>query len=322
MGQVTAPTLAQMKGADLVELVESPKKSVPTLAMMAFAKSTTEAHYRWIRELSELPIVYTRMMAPDALVSWLAALRLQRRWKWSTTARNMAALAGALILLPAYRQTSFSIRLGDDPTWRMATQAVRKRMLAELPHQPQAASYTDIKKAIATTSCLASRAVLVLAWAFCGRVGDILKLRKDELQLQRLPTGAMHLTATFLRAKTSSARGPYTLHTAIDQLQGSLLEKWLQTRRSWIFPREITTSRITTALRQVRPDLECRSIRRGALQTLAASGVSEATVLEFSAHTSVGMLRRYLGWGTVGSLRKEQMTNAALALAREAAVQG
>jgi hypothetical protein len=38
-------------------------------------------------------------------------------------------------------------------------------------------------------------------------------------------------------------------------------------------------------------------------------------LLEFSGHASLAMLRRYLSWGALGSLRKAQMTTASLSLA-------
>ena len=41
---------------------------------------------------------------------------------------------------------------------------------------------------------------------------------------------------------------------------------------------------VLAALRRVAPELENRSLRRGALQTLVKSGVSEDTLLLFSGH--------------------------------------
>ena len=264
---------------------------------------------------------YAKMPVGDGLVSWMAELRRRRRWKWSTTARNMAALAGALSLLPAYRRTPTTIRLTDDAIWKLATRAVAKKQYQELPRQAHAASYDDIRRCVSTTKCLPTRVALILSWAFCGRVGDVLRLKKDELTVRPNPTtGFTEVTVRFTRAKTTPQRGPYTLHTAISQAWGELLVRWMAERRTWLFPREVTTGSITAALRQVRPELECRSIRRGSLQTMASAGVPEATLLEFSAHTTVAMLRRYLGWGAIGSLRKEQMTTAALTLARVARV--
>ena len=51
-------------------------------------------------------------------------------------------------------------------------------------------------------------------------------------------------------------------------------------------------------LRTVHPRLDCRSVRRGALQTFAAlPNVTHSMVLQYSKHTDLQMLRRYLRYG-------------------------
>ena len=71
---------------------------------------------------------------------------------------------------------------------------------------------------------------------------------------------------------------------------------------------------VLTALRRISSDLENRSLRRGALQALAISGVDEPTLLLFSGHVLVSTLRRYLAWGAIGSEKKDKMINAATVL--------
>ena len=53
------------------------------------------------------------------------------------------------------------------------------------------------------------------------------------------------------------------------------ISRWVQTRHTWVFPKELATHYVLDALRTADTQLECRSIRRGALQTLAAAGVAE-----------------------------------------------
>ena len=74
-------------------------------------------------------------------------------------------------------------------------------------------------------------------------------------------------------------------------------------------------SDVLAALRRVSHDLENRSIRRGALQALANAGTPEDVLLLFSGHTNVVTLRRYLGWGSIGTAKRTTMTTAAAALA-------
>jgi hypothetical protein len=80
----------------------------------------------------------------------------------------------------------------------------------------------------------------------------------------------------------------------------ALVRQWLEQRATsvWVFPTpDALGPQVRQALRAVDPALEQRSLRRGALLTMAAAGVSEAVLLEFSGHTTGRMLRRYLGFG-------------------------
>ncbi len=63
-------------------------------------------------------------------------------------------------------------------------------------------------------------------------------------------------------------------------------------------------------LRQIDPDLELRSIRRGGLQHMASlPGVKLKHVLKFSQHKSESMLRRYLDWGLHSSEDHQMMSD-------------
>ena len=63
-----------------------------------------------------------------------------------------------------------------------------------------------------------------------------------------------------------------------------------------MFP-QVKGADLKVALRVVDPALEQRSLRRGAIQALAASGLKDEELLHYSGHSSVQMLRRYLNYG-------------------------
>jgi hypothetical protein len=72
---------------------------------------------------------------------------------------------------------------------------------------------------------------------------------------------------------------------------------------------------VATALKQADPELEQRSIRRGALQHMASDGeTSEETLMMFSGHRRVETLRRYLDWGKKHALREGRGKAAAASL--------
>jgi integrase len=142
-----------------------------------------------------------------------------------------------------------------------------------------------------------------LAWLTAARVGCILQLTRDNVTLV-----GSHLTVQFRRGKGVKARGPYTVPTACPAAWLPRLTAFLATRTDsdWLWPypdlrqRTAASLAFTRSLRAAHPALEQRSLRRGALQVMAACGVDEATLLTYSGHTNVTMLRRYLDWGRKG----------------------
>lgn len=305
-------------GRDIVDHLESHSKTVrlPKLVEEALKPATRRGHRGWLQQLQDLPVGYRLLRLGDALASWFWNLRRERKWRWTTTARNMAALQGALKLLPTYRCGTKPVCLSQDATWSQAMDAARKKAQEEQPAQAKCAAYEDIRKALAMEMSLPVRVALIISWIVCGRIGDVLQLMCSDLNVNLRGTAGPELTLTFRRGKTIQVRGAFTVHTSIPVEWARTILRWKEQRRTWLFPRELGTSAILLALRRVDSKLECRSIRRGAIQTMAAAGVSEETMMYFSGHTSVKTLRRYLNWGKEGRLRKDQMTAAAMTLFR------
>ena len=71
---------------------------------------------------------------------------------------------------------------------------------------------------------------------------------------------------------------------------------------------------VRTALRTSNMALDIRSLRRGAAQKMAAEGVPLATILTFTKHVDVAMLKRYLHFGQAPSEEGTKATRAASAL--------
>jgi integrase len=167
----------------------------------------------------------------------------------------------------------------------------------ELPRQPAPATRDELRTAIAQESSLPIRNVLIIAWYAAARVGDVLSLRRGDVAL----TADCKLQITYRMHKTIAHKGPYSVTTApLREIDAQLVRRWLQQREDchFLFPSPKTLSpAVRAALRRSNQTLELRSLRRGSLLDMAARGVAEATMLEFSGHTSSAMLRRYLTWG-------------------------
>ena len=70
-------------------------------------------------------------------------------------------------------------------------------------------------------------------------------------------------------------------------------------------------TRLTYDLRTTDPRLEARSLRVGALTTLASNGVPEEQMLLFSGHQSTDMLREYVSHTNIVVDRAQRMRNVA-----------
>lgn len=137
-----------------------------------------------------------------------------------------------------------------------------------------------------------------LLWLCAARGTSILSLQQPNVHMNH-HTFDTHQTVSllFTEGKTVKSTGAYTLHIAISALTAAALLKYLakpakKTQR--IFSRS-DMKQVSASLKEA--GLEMRSVRRGALQTMARAGASPATLLLFSRHTETKGLYAYLGDG-------------------------
>lgn len=254
------------------------------LTKLGLVKGTRQGRQRalnWIIQQDNLD----NWEIEPALLETIARQRRARRWKWSTTLRGMAAMQGAL--------KHYGVEL-NTPNWRLAVRGVAIKSREERPRQALPATTAMVQVVIDTATPRVAAAV-ALAWMTCARPGCISQLQPEDVALNH---DGM-IAVTFRRGKAVRSRGPYTVHTKLPQNWRALIRSQLEQQNPFrTKPREIRE-----ALRVAEPRLEQRSLRRGALQTLARSGVPEEDLLHFSGHTTAAMLRRYLEWGQVNNDR-------------------
>lgn len=188
----------------------------------------------------------------------------------------------------------------------------QQRSKQEMPDQPKAATWDQVRKAITKTKDDAQAMALLLGWLTAARLRCIRRIQKD-----RIIDTPESLSITFVEGKTVKLIGPYTVHA--QPIPPEFRERWqayLATRQHVIFPRRLTGNDLKEAIRKADPQLEQRSLRRGALQTMAANGVSEETLMRYSGHTQVGTLRRYLNWNAINSKVQKEMVGSGKVLVR------
>ena len=305
-----ATDAAQLRGHHLETILQQPHL-LPPLSKGGLQPTTIRGHRKALHWLTEVPLDLRHAPLPVAILGMVNRQRQQRHWKWSTTTTKMATIQGALALLPVYATIqghTQPILLRHAPAWTLALKAAARKAREQQGRQPKAATDNHVKRVLRNTNIdKKTRAIILLSWLTAARVGDALKLRACDITIIN-----HHLTVTWHEGKTVAKRGPYTVTTTIPSEFLSLLTETLAPRQGnqAAFP-TVTGKAVKIALRTADPNLEQRSLRRGALQLLAASGLPLETVMLFSGHTTAQMLLRYLGYGRMAKANINAMIQAA-----------
>ena len=311
------PFAAVVKGRFLAGLKIKEQK-VNDLAQRALAVSTVKAHKRMLRFLSRIPQKYQDLNLDRALEQYFLDMKREKRWLPTTMVVKMATAHGALRLLPLYAEGELPVLMRESPLWMSAMKAAAKMAKQHPPVQPTAATWKEVEAAISKETDTAVRMALLLTWLTCGRGGDVLLLKPGNVELTDRETkgGKVRMMSVgFWKGKTVKTRGSYTVFT--QPPPPTLLEEWKAYQKSaegsnYLF-KGVRGSQIKDALRRANPKLEQRSLRRGAIQALAATGLKDEELLHYSGHTNVTMLRRYLNFGKVSG-EGTRLASQALAL--------
>jgi len=221
--------------------------------------------------------------------------------KWSTTRQIfntlLAALRDAERLHSRLRLAKKGTEIGR------IERSLNLKAQAEAVDFPRPATSRELWRACAwleglkTRFATEARIYLMLWWFTTARPGDALLLRWENVVCMGR-VGLHNVTAVkFVEGKGPTFRGPYTVHTV---LPATCDMKLLKRTGRYVFPEETRVEVGKLALRALKighPENDMRSVRRGSLQELAMAGTPEAVLLNFSGHTCVKTLHRYLDWG-------------------------
>lgn len=259
-------------------------------------------HLKLSPELRRLPL-------PECIHQFVLnkANAARQRWKPQTFLRELATMHGALKFLPKYSpNTQCSIDLSLSSNWRALMAAWQKQAIQHAPVDQAAAAAEDISKALALTADIQVRMFLLLLWLSCARKGDIGHLTASSVTFK---TGASystgHLELFIHQGKGVAAnKAKYRIQTMCPPAFEKELRQFLQSRLqevgrdSPLFRSSLSSSNeIVALLKRVHEKLDCRSLRRGSLQTIAQDpNVTEETLMRLSGHRNVKTLHRYLGW--------------------------
>ncbi len=291
---------------------------VKDLALRSLALSTVKAHKRMLRFLSNMPEKYHQLNLDRAMEQYFLEVKSVRRWLPTTMMVKMATAHGALRLLPLYTEGELPVLMRESVTWMSAMKAAAKMAKQHPPTQPTAATWKEVEEAISKETQTSVKMALLITWLTCGRGGDVLLLKPSDVEITTRPSKEGHakvMSVGFWKGKTVKTRGSYTVFTQAPPQ--AMFNQWQEYHKSvgeqkYLF-RGVKGSQIKDALRRANPKLEQRSLRRGAIQALAATNLKDEELLHYSGHTNVTMLRRYLNFGKVSG-EGTRLASQALAL--------
>eukprot|EP00760_Papus_ankaliazontas_P026207 PhM_4_TR3017/c2_g5_i3/m.89411 len=322
-----SPLLAGSKAGHVVQGIRASLSETPTahrLTQAGLSADTRKQHVRFLREFASTATeeLLQRPLA-RAVLEWLEQKRQLSRLSFTTFDQQMGNAAGAFKRLPQYTQDALpSIQLSVDQQWKDAQRAVKH--FASLESSPTRPTMSK-DGAQATISRLdhdvAMQMFLCVMWACAARPGDVLQLKRANVQVHSSQQGNTATSALFNEGKVLKTIDPYTVHTVLPDPWAAKLRSFISSSSSsYLFDLPTLAAR-TQFLKQARlevrvtnPLYDLRAVRRGAAQALAADGISLSTVMLFTRHATVGMLRRYLGFGQAKSEEASKATAAASVL--------
>eukprot|EP00760_Papus_ankaliazontas_P007237 PhM_4_TR13310/c0_g1_i2/m.21013 len=275
---------------------------------------TRQQHLRALHELCSLPAELREQSIPFAVLL-LERGRIQRKLSWTTVLQQSGAFVGALRRLPQYTMPALQpVMLSHDSMWRDATSHILSNTKAVLPKSHGEISHDTMVKIIEKQSAsLHLQMFLILMWAATSRPGDIAQLRTEDVRLlEDEADGKTVASVHFVRGKTLKKQDPYTVFTKIptpclSQQEGTedLFKANTEKERSRL------VNQVRAAVRQVDPNTDLRSLRRGSVRHLSSKELD--TIMLFTRHASKDTLLKYLGFGQTRNSDSRRMLQGASA---------
>jgi len=291
------------------------------------AQSTSERHLRALHWLQQTIRAHPALWPLTLDQAVLQALDLKAaagrvRWLPQTHFRELTLLDGALASLPKYCTCATGVNLSRMfPAWRAAKAAWGRLAIEFQPVRQTAATFDEIATAASNTSDPQMRLFVMLLWLSCGRKGDVAKLQSTNVSLDQVSGRLTFFIEEGKGVLSRQGKCHVVSHCPTRWRQEiSRTLRQCQPNTRLFRPSLGTSGEIVNLLRTANAALNCRSVRRGALQTIAATGdVSEEVLMKMSGHRQVKTLHRYLDWDGVNELAHRRAQDAARALSSEIA---
>ena len=149
--------------------------------------------------------------------------------------------------------------------------------------------------------------LLIVAWAHAARGSNMLNLRRSDFTQEGR-------CLKWAKAKTTATRGVYTTHSQYGAFSTFVNEFLNNAPPSGYLLQPSDLDTVRKELKSFDKRYNLRSLRRGALQQLALTGLPAEKLREFSGHTTDKSLLRYLNFGEKYHVQRQVNVDAAATL--------
>ena len=293
--------------------IKKTDEDLSQMVLRGLAATTRKGHQKCLKWLEEVE-------APkeQSIATWIMDLFEKKAkmgvkgkpWAPSTLAKEMATAQGALANLPVYRRDCPPLLLKTSAEWRMGLKGAGIGAKQQIPNQRKVVTWTKMKEAIKKEPILALRVALEMMWVTAGRAQDITRIIATEVCATKEGS-----KVKFIIGKVASFQ-PYTVATAAMGKEARMYIKKRQEevqkeKRSWMFP-GVTVDKLRESMQRIDKKYGTRSVRRGALQALSATGMTDVQLMHYSQHKCIETLRRYLDFGWESGEGKTRSRSAAV----------
>ncbi len=319
-----SPLLATTAGKFLAALKGNMRTVVHPLADKGISVESRREHVRLLLMLLvKAPTESHTWPVARMILEVLEQERVRQRWSWVTMENKTGQVSSALARLPQYTEGALpAMQLTHDHEWRDASRHIRRLSKRAMPTGLPSVTEAEIVRMIESSKDPQIKAALIIIWACVARSGDVSQLMTAGVTVAQVINpqrgGRTRLSVFFQRGKVIGKVDPYHVHSAIPETWAAWLQKFLDdTKTEYLFQmpskaaRQRFLDRLRAHVRTVAPLCDLRALRRGSAQNLAEKGIALSTIMLFTRHADVSMLRRYLRFGKTMSEEASKGTAAA-----------
>ena len=223
----------------------------------------------------------------------------ERGWAPTTQGTQLGKMIGAMRRAPLYGTSKLkTMDVRHNPYVKEALTALSKKIALFQMKVPEAVTLDQVKQLMKSERMAGkTKQLLMLCWLTSARPPCVLKLERENILAIREEDGGCYLDIKFVKHKTAATRGPYEVSVWVPPEWRHLVD--FPNTGPLFAAEEKGLKRLQDLLLLALQTfgLDTRALRRGTLQHMSRlPGVDDKTLMQFSGHTNIKTLLRYLNY--------------------------